>query len=167
MEWVRKILVDELDGMTRDEAADWIDDLESHGCVSGMVGCLVYYSDTRKVYEDNEDEILSFLEDAEFSDEPGIYDLGHIANRRVWAAFERSARGVFEVMADDMWPPVVVEVAEDTPDGPRVVYPAGTSTKAVEDALPWYWTLDDSGERQMFTLADGRTSAPLLWLGAE
>lgn len=102
MEWVRKILVDQFDGMTRDEAEGWIDDLESHGCESGMVGCLIYYRDTRKVYEDNEDEILSFLEDFEFTDEIKRGDLpcvDQLVNRRVWAAFEMAARGVFEDIA--------------------------------------------------------------------
>lgn len=170
MEWVRKILVDQFDGMTRDEAEDWIDDLESHGCESGMVGCLIYYRDTRKVYEDNESEIISTLEDVEFSDEIKRGDLpcvDQIINRRVWAAFELSARGVFEDMADDMWPiveeeePSPVEIVTDGPNGPRVVYPADMSAEDVESELPYPWTVNDDDWGSTVTLADGRMSTPL------
>ena len=55
------ILAGELDGMSIEDATQWIEDLQQHGCVSGMVGALIYYSDTCKFYEENKQGINSLL----------------------------------------------------------------------------------------------------------
>jgi len=55
------ILTDEFDGMSIEDAQNWISQLQDHGCVSGMIGALVYYSDTCKFYDDNKDDINTLL----------------------------------------------------------------------------------------------------------
>ena len=55
------ILTGELDSMTTEDATKWIEDLQQHGCISGMVGALVYYADSCKFYEDNKQDINSLL----------------------------------------------------------------------------------------------------------
>jgi hypothetical protein len=59
----------------KDELKDWLvpedhgydnekqqlEDLLQHGCVSGMVGSLIYYGDTVKFYEDHKEEINGLL----------------------------------------------------------------------------------------------------------
>lgn len=44
-----------------------------HGCVSGIVGDLIYYSDTTAFYDKNKEEINKLLYDV--MEECGIYDL--------------------------------------------------------------------------------------------
>ena len=58
---VREIIKAEIDGMSRDEAEAWFDDLEAHGCVSGLVGAMIYYSDTVAFFESHKDEINGLL----------------------------------------------------------------------------------------------------------
>lgn len=41
----------------------WVEDLLSHGCVSGMVSELIYYRDTVKFYKNNRVEIQALLKD--------------------------------------------------------------------------------------------------------
>lgn len=41
----------------------WLEDLNQNGCVSGMVGGLVYYADTLKFYTDYKDEINELLKE--------------------------------------------------------------------------------------------------------
>lgn len=101
--WIEEIIRSETEGMTRDEAEGWIDDVEYGGCAAGTVGALIYYNDTRRVYEANESAIISALDDIEYRDDTdrGLSDVSAIMNARVWVAFEVGARGVFEGME---WP---------------------------------------------------------------
>lgn len=39
----------------------FVNQLLEHGCVSGMIGSLIYFSDTVKFYEDNQSEIDALL----------------------------------------------------------------------------------------------------------
>ena len=50
-----------------------------HGCVSGIVGELVYYSDTTAYYEKNKDAINKLL--YETMDECGVYNLSELFSR--------------------------------------------------------------------------------------
>lgn len=46
------------------EAKIYLEDLGQHGCTTGMVGHLIYYTDTLKYYEDHKAEIFSLLKEA-------------------------------------------------------------------------------------------------------
>jgi hypothetical protein len=41
----------------------FVSQLLQHGCVSGMIGSLIYFSDTVKFYEENKSEIAALLYD--------------------------------------------------------------------------------------------------------
>lgn len=47
------------------EEKQCLEDLQKHGCVSGMINSLCYYTDTVKFYEENRDEINNMLADVQ------------------------------------------------------------------------------------------------------
>lgn len=59
-----------------DDPKQIVIDLLEHGCQSGMVGHLVYYSQTTAYYEEYKEEINELLYDT--MDECGIYDLSEL-----------------------------------------------------------------------------------------
>jgi hypothetical protein len=61
---LKKRVIDSLlDVGTEEEIESYINDLMNHGCVSGMVGELIYYSDTIKFYEKYKYEINDLLKE--------------------------------------------------------------------------------------------------------
>jgi len=85
-----------------------IEDLLTHGCVSGMVGSLIYYTDTCKFYADHKAEIYSMAEDQSenigyknafelFANLNGAENVGSIdqlENLLAWYGFEEMARQI-------------------------------------------------------------------------
>lgn len=63
-------VIESLIDQGEENVKSYIEDLMQHGCVSGMVGELIYYSDTLKFYEDYKQEIKSMLKEA--MDETGF-----------------------------------------------------------------------------------------------
>ena len=59
-----------------EDKKDIVLDVLNNGCQSGMVGHLVYYSQTTAYYEEHREEINKLLYDA--MDECGIYDLSEL-----------------------------------------------------------------------------------------
>ncbi len=92
------ILEFHFDGYTQNDAEAWIDDLEQHGCVSGMVSDLIYYHDTIKFFDANEDEILDLAKEYEFTVDPVEEGMTGFKNKMAWFSFEVLARQVFEGM---------------------------------------------------------------------
>ena len=82
-----------------------LSDLQQNGCVSGMVGCLIYYRDTCAFYEKHKEEIWDLLEECrEMSGEKtipafiatlnGAEQVGshdQLENLLAWFAFEETA----------------------------------------------------------------------------
>ena len=60
-EWIEEKIAD---GYTKQEA---IDELMTHGCQSGMVPGLIYYTDTTKFFEAHKAEISELLKDTLWS----------------------------------------------------------------------------------------------------
>lgn len=56
-EEVKKIIDSETEGYTPEERKVWLNDLQNHGCISGMVGALIYYTNTIAFYKRHEEEI--------------------------------------------------------------------------------------------------------------
>lgn len=56
-EWIEEKIAD---GYTKQEA---IDELMEHGCQSGMVSGLIYYTDTTKFFEEHKAEISELLKE--------------------------------------------------------------------------------------------------------
>ncbi len=88
------------------EAIDYHDpeaffsDLFEHGCLSGMVSSLVYYTQTKAffiLYYDEIEDIRSMLmDDGVMPDRPD----GDLANFLSWLAFEEKARELIEVILE-------------------------------------------------------------------
>ena len=92
---VMEILVDmQYEGY---ELQDVIVDVLNHGCASGIVSSLIYYSQTRKFFIDNMDEIFDLYNEyiQEFGEGLGFeIDFNSLS----WFAFEEVTR----IIADEM-----------------------------------------------------------------
>lgn len=76
-------------------AKGYINDLFQHGCVSGMVSSLIYYSDTKEFYNDFESEITEIVEDLEQQGcEPLSNKTYPLSNFLAWLGYEEMARKV-------------------------------------------------------------------------
>lgn len=92
---IRYVISDILD---KENVMQYMEDVLYHGCVSGVVGGLIYYHDTHKFYDDYYDEIeklrLNLLEQ-------GIDMFEHIGendfkNHMSWMAYEETVRQIAE-----------------------------------------------------------------------
>ena len=91
---VMEILVDmQYEGY---ELENVITDVLNHGCASGIVGALTYYSQTRKFFIDNMDEIFDLYN--EYIQEFGGIGFDIDFNSLSWFAFEEITR----IIADEM-----------------------------------------------------------------
>ena len=79
---------------SEDELITFLQDLANHGCVSGMVGPLVYYTDTHAFYDKNYAEIEWLRE--EYEDQIGepLAIKGDLKNFLAWFAFETIANRI-------------------------------------------------------------------------
>jgi hypothetical protein len=104
---VAEILLNEVSDHDNDTIKGFIEDLLNHGCVSGMVGALIYYDDSIKFYDDNEEliedlvqeqkESLGYSKRSEFisSLNGSAEDITQEKNLLSWFAFEETARDIF------------------------------------------------------------------------
>ena len=93
---------------TDDQIKTFSEDLENHGCSSGMIDILVYYEDTNNFFDKYEDEIEELLE--EFRENCGYKsrpeaimnlngnaeDISQEKNLLAWFGFEETARQLQE-----------------------------------------------------------------------
>lgn len=88
-----------------DDLEGFFSDLFSHGCVSGMVGALVYYTDTHKFAKKHIEEILELVEDLESeTGQPVIdKDKGDKLNFLAWLGFEETARRIYQELGGENW----------------------------------------------------------------
>jgi hypothetical protein len=94
------------DALDSENIETYFSDLLEHGCVSGMISKLIYYSDTVKFYDKYENEIEDLLEEerkesgyenkfAMIASLNGADNVGSIdqeKNLLSWFAFEETAR---------------------------------------------------------------------------
>lgn len=78
--------------------SDFFTDLLSHGCQSGMVGSLIYYSDTHKFYDAHYHDIEELRYDLERSLGETLKPQGDLKNWYAWLGFEETAR----LLADEL-----------------------------------------------------------------
>lgn len=83
-----------------EEVRGFMEDLRGNGCVSGMIGELVYYSDTKKFFIENLDEIQDYLND--LIQEHVYYIDEFDYNEIVWVVFEAIANEYFYTIEDEM-----------------------------------------------------------------
>ena len=83
-----------------EDVRGFMEDLRSNGCVSGMIGELTYYSDTKKFFIENLDEIQDYVNDLILEHVYNIYDFDY--NEIVWVVFEAIANEYFYTIEDEM-----------------------------------------------------------------
>lgn len=81
------------------ELQDAITDVLNHGCASGIVGALTYYSQTREFFIDNMDEIFDLYN--EYIQEFGGIGFEIDFNSLSWFAFEETTRQIANEMEID------------------------------------------------------------------
>jgi len=108
---VQSVIVQETKNNYSGNVEEYLNDLFRSGCQSGMVNCLIYYTDTIKWYKTYIDEINQLLKDT--MDSLGIYDIPNIfgklwdqedplcldthnQNLLAWFSFEETARALAE-----------------------------------------------------------------------
>ena len=85
-----EIIMDMLDeNMTNKEILDTVEDIVRHGCASGIVSALIYYSDTEPFFDRHADEIFDIYNN-------GIYDFELSKNSLAWFGFETMAYEIYE-----------------------------------------------------------------------
>ena len=103
------IFVDQIVGMVYEKIDDFFHDLTQSGCASGLIGALIYYSDTKDFYTRHMDDIEDYivnLED-EFGDRISL-DFPRY-NSAVWLVVEESGH-----LIEDIMPEKFEEVISDT-----------------------------------------------------
>ncbi len=70
-------------------------DLLQHGCISGMVGKLIYYKDTHAFYDNHYAEIEELREEYEESTGEPLKTPNNLKNFLAWFAFEQVAYQLF------------------------------------------------------------------------
>ena len=73
------------------DIADFFTHLMIHGCISGMIGSLIYYSDTHTFYDKHYQDIESMREDYEENFGQPVQIKGDLKNFMAWYAFEETA----------------------------------------------------------------------------
>ena len=64
METIKEIVKQDVKNAKADGYDGYLEDLTQHGCQSGMVTGLIYYSDTCKFFEDHKQEIKDLLKES-------------------------------------------------------------------------------------------------------
>lgn len=70
---------------------DFFNDLLTHGCVSGMIGRLVFYNQTERFFDEHYHEIMELKEDFEESTGQPMKIPYHLKNHLAWFGFEQTA----------------------------------------------------------------------------
>ena len=90
---VAEILIDMLDSdINNEEVLTTIEDIINHGCASGIVPALVYYSDTEAFFDRHADEIFDLYNEAKA--EYGEMNIELSRNNLAWFGFETMAQNI-------------------------------------------------------------------------
>ena len=96
-----------------DEIKNFFEDLQSHGCISGMVGHLIYYKDTNDFFDKYEEEIENLItesmENMDIQTRPLFIEslngsaesISQEKNLLAWFGFEETAYKLFNRLGLD------------------------------------------------------------------
>lgn len=88
----RAVAIEVLNQATSDkEVADFFINLQEHGCISGMVGSLIYYKDTHSFFDEHYEEIENLRQSFEEENGSSLSIHGDLKNTLAWFAFESTA----------------------------------------------------------------------------
>ncbi len=79
------------EALEHDDPKAFFKDLLQHGCISGMVGKLIYYKDTHAFYDKHYAEIEELREEYEESTGEPLKIPNNLKNFLAWFAFEQVA----------------------------------------------------------------------------
>ena len=79
------------EALEHDDPKTFFQDLLQHGCISGMVGKLIYYKDTHAFYDKHYAEIEALREEYEESTGEPLPIKSDLKNFLAWFAFEQVA----------------------------------------------------------------------------
>lgn len=80
-----------IEALEYDEIKNFFSDMMNHGCITGMVGSLIYYADTNAFFDTHYSQIEDLR--SYFEDEMGgkIKIIGDLKNTLAWFGFEETA----------------------------------------------------------------------------
>lgn len=86
-----------------DNAEDFFNDLFSHGCVSGLVGSLIYYTDTHAFAKEHLEDIMTLYQ--EVTEELGVTPSidSDATNWLAWFGFEETALQLYHEIGGENW----------------------------------------------------------------
>lgn len=73
------------------DISDFFKDLMQHGCISGMIGSLIYYNDTHAFYDKHYSDIERMRTEYEKNIGEPLTIKGDLKNFLAWYAFEETA----------------------------------------------------------------------------
>ena len=85
---VFEIVESATEGYSRAEQKAWLEDLATHGCVSGMVSDLICFHQTEYFFDQHADEILELANLLGFNVDVVNVGLTQFKNNMAWFAFE-------------------------------------------------------------------------------
>ena len=80
-----------LEALQYDEIKNFFSDITNFGCVTGMVGSLIYYSDTHTFFDTHYEQIEDIREEFEDSIGEPFHIKRDLKNTLAWFAFEQVA----------------------------------------------------------------------------
>lgn len=102
-DFAKEFLEDMASHMSNVDFEMWLNDLLKHGCISGMVGILIYNSDCKEIYVRNIDSMESMKEDLEEEVGemiPNRHGLPHYTFL-CWLCYEELGRMVYDKIFED------------------------------------------------------------------
>lgn len=73
---------------SQEDQTSYVNDVLTHGCVSGIVTELIYYTDTHKFYDTHYEDIEALREEYEEDFGHGLRIEGDLKNFMAWWSFE-------------------------------------------------------------------------------
>lgn len=104
--WAKELLLNNIEDMSTEEKLQYVSDVCQHGCISGCVSGVIYYSETMKLFKDNMEEILEYL--GEYEEEHGwnpldsMEDVSTFYNWAVWFVVEAAANDLRYEFEEEM-----------------------------------------------------------------
>ena len=93
----KAVALEAYDPQSDEYTISFFKDLLNHGCVSGMVSSLIYYSDTGKFFDKYYEDIIWLKTEYEESIGQPIQIPHQVKNHLAWFAFEETARRLWEM----------------------------------------------------------------------
>ncbi len=92
----KAVALEAYDPQSDEYTISFFEDLLNHGCISGMVPSLIYYSDTEKFFDKYYYDIMYLKQEFEESIGQPIKLDFNLKNTLSWFAFEETARKLWE-----------------------------------------------------------------------